>query len=682
MPFRPLAWATAAYLGCVLLTADRIPHTVLLEALLLVAWRVLCVKAPSRFFRLPRLAVRNFIAVFLVGAVLLMFRTLNGLSAGTALLVLMGACKLLETRARRDQFILVGTSLFLLLAACLDRQDLIRAPLYLLQAWLCCAAIAVIAYYPATPRTTSAAPTAFTDRKAILLAGRTLLFALPFAVVLFLFFPRLPGAFWQLAHADEGATGLSDTMSPGSITQLTASYEIAFRAHFQGARPPTEQLYWRGPVLHQFDGFTWRRNPAIYRQRPLKYTGPSYLYRISMEPNRQRWLFSLDTLERRPAGKFFFTDDYELLSQDPVTEATTYTAVSSTGTEAIEPLPNYARNRDTQPLPPNNNQRTSQFARDLRARFPSDRAYVDAVLEYFRGQGFEYTLTPPALGPNSVDEFLFQTRQGFCGHFASAFVTLMRAAGVPAHVVTGYLGGEWNPAGDYYIVRQSDAHAWAEVWFEGRGWTRVDPTAVVAPERLRRGILELLPNAVSAPARLVSHSTVLTSLVLHWDAFNTWWNDKVVHFNLGDQLGLLERFGIHSPDLSDLGWGFAAGFIGWLLWIAWQIGRSAPSVRPDRLGRAYEKLCSKLARAGAQREPHHGPLAFADVVAERRPDLAGPVRELLAIYAELRFGRDSRKSSDNPGSADTRAVREFEQRVSSLNVSRVRPRAPQALPST
>src|SRR5262249_20187333 len=147
-----------------------------------------------------------------------------------------------------------------------------------------------------------AAKTAFNDRKAVLLAGRTLLFALPFAIVLFIFFPRLPGAFWQVPRADEGSTGLGDTMSPGSITQLTSSYEIAFRVQFQGERQSAEHLYWRGPVLHQFDGFTWHRNPTTYRQRPLKYSGPSYRYRISMEPNRQRWLFSLDTLERRPAG--------------------------------------------------------------------------------------------------------------------------------------------------------------------------------------------------------------------------------------------------------------------------------------------------------------------------------------------------------------------------------------------
>jgi len=359
VPFRPLAWAAAAYLGGVLLNVDRVPSWVPFAALFLVAWRLASAwsrgntwSRGSGVWRVPPAAVRNLTALILVGLVLVQFRTLNGLSAGTALLALMGASKMLETRARRDQFIVVGTSLFLLLAACLDRQDLIRAPLYLLQAWLCCAAMAVIAYYPAArPKTAGSSPPAakiaFDDRKAILLAGRALLFALPFAAVLFLFFPRLPGAFWQLSRSDEATTGLSDTMSPGSITQLTTSYEIAFRVRFQGARPPTEQLYWRGPVLHQFDGFTWHRNPTAYRQRALKYSGPSYGYRISMEPSRQRWLFSLDTLEQRPAGKFFFTDDYELLSQDPVTESTTYAAQSSTATQATEPLPTYARHRDT-----------------------------------------------------------------------------------------------------------------------------------------------------------------------------------------------------------------------------------------------------------------------------------------------------------------------------------------------
>ncbi len=266
------------------------------------------------------------------------------------------------------------------------------------------------------------------------------------------------------------------------------------------------------------------------------------------------------------------------------------------------------------------------------------RRYVAAVLNYFRTGGFQYTLTPPKLGFNSVDDFVFNTRLGFCGHYASAFVSMMRAAGVPARVVTGYLGGEWNPIGRYFIVRQSDAHSWAEVWIEGQGWTRVDPTAVVEPGRLNRGILDLLPNAVSAPARFVWSQHWLSSLLQRWDAVNTWWDDRVVKFNYDDQLRLLERLGFSSPGAQQLGWAFGAGLVGWLLWIAWQVGRSGPHVRPDRLARAYTALCKKLDRAGMTRQPHQGPLAFAGDVLGRRPDLDA-VHSLLERYSELRYGR-------------------------------------------
>jgi hypothetical protein len=290
----------------------------------------------------------------------------------------------------------------------------------------------------------------------------------------------------------------------------------------------------------------------------------------------------------------------------------------------------------------------------------SDGAYVSAVLNYFRTGGFEYTLAPPRLGFNSVDDFIFNTRLGFCGHYASAFVSMMRAAGIPARVVTGYLGGEWNPIGRYFIVRQSDAHSWAEVWLEGRGWTRIDPTAVVEPERLNRGILDLLPNAVSAPARFVWRQPWLGSLLQRWDAINTWWNDRVVKFSYDDQLRLLERLGFTSPGAQELGWAFGAGLVGWLLWIAWHVGRSGTRVRPDRLARSYMALCRKLDRAGLTRQTHQGPIAFAGDLLQQRPDLE-PVHSLLQRYSELRYGR--------PDPDAAAKVRDFERAVNRLTVS-------------
>ena len=639
---RPLVWASVTFASSVLLNADRMPLWVPVAALLLAAWRVWVGWRPDRSLRLPGKFARAALAMLLVAAVLVRFHTLNGLSAGSALLTLMGAGKLLETRSRRDELILVGASLFLLLAACLDRQELLRAPLYLAHVWICCAAIAVIAYAPPRGRereSSASAVKAFDDRSAWLLAGRTLLLAAPLALVLFVFFPRIAGAFWALPRTDTAATGLGDTMSPGSITNLTSSYDIAFRVRFEGAVPPPAMRYWRGPVLHDFDGYTWRRQFFGPLRQPLAYVGPTYRYQVSLEPSSQRWWFVLDTLKDKPDAEVFVTGDSEVVTREPIRETTTYTAVSVTDVRATTALAITARRRDTARLV--GNQRSQAFARELRSRSGSDGAYVEAVLEFLRTGGFEYTLTPPPLAVNSIDDFLFGTRRGFCGHFASAFVALMRAGDVPAHVVTGYLGGEWNPIGGYFIVRQSDAHAWAEVWLEGRGWTRVDPTAVVEPGRLTRGILDLLPDAVSAPARLVRASTWLTGLLQRWDATNAWWTEHVVRFDFKSQLGILERLGIDSPDATDLGRAFVGALLVWMAWIAWQLGRHAPPPRRDRLALAYSRLCRKLAAAGIARAPYQGPLAFADSVTARRPDLANPVRSLLEQYARLRFGRSA-----------------------------------------
>ena len=653
----PLAWTSLALLGGVLLHADRAPIWVTAAALALIAWRMV---ASVRPIRLPGKFIRPLLALTLVAAVFARYHTLNGLAAGTYLLTLMAAIKLLETHARRDQYIVVGGALFMLLAACLERQTLLRTPLYVLEAWLCCAAFAVIGYAPEAGRKTGGV--GFDNRAAVLLAGRALLYSVPLAVVLFVFFPRLPGAFWSLPRSEDAETGLSDTMSPGSISQLTSSYEIAFRAEFDGPPPPERERYWRGPVLHNFDGYTWSRitGPA-YSAQPLEYLGTGYRYRVSLEPSQQRWWFSLDTVDGTPDSKVYFSYDYELIAAEPVTSLTSYTATSHTATRPKEPLSNLARHIETR-YPHGRNPRSTQLAREMRGHVDSDRAFVDAALDYFRKGGFVYSLTPPLLDYNSVDDFLFNTRSGFCGHYASAFVMLMRAGGVPARVVTGYLGGEWNPIGGYFVIRQSDAHSWAEVWLEGRGWTRVDPTAVVEPDRLTRGMLDLLPDAGSTEARLLRASPALARLLQRWDAVNTWWNDHVLKFDYHSQLQLLSRLGIRSPDLSTLGWCFVATLLAWLSWIAWHVGRSPSRPRSDRLARAYTRLCRKLARAGAPaRETYQGPLDYADTVSASRPDLAAEVQGLFARYAELRYGVAEGYAA---------RVREFERDVGRLRVAR------------
>ena len=659
----PLLWVCAVTAAALLLHAAQVFAWITAAGLALVGWRL---AAATGMARLPGGPVRIALGLSLVAGVFAQFHTLNGLAPGTAMLMLMVAIKLLETRGRRDQYIVIGGALFLLLAACLDRQTLAWVPLYGADALLCCAALAIVAYGSGTDGGGLPTAAGLGPREVIALAGRTLLYAVPLAILLFLFFPRLPGHLWAFSPGDDAVTGLGDTLTPGGITRLTTSYAIAFRARFDGRPPPPDERYWRGPVMHEFDGDTWQvgRYASGEPQR-LDCLSAPYRYRVYLEPTFRAWWLALDTVMASPAPDVRYTDDYQLIASRPVSQSMSYRARSCAHTHSLVPLSPAARRVDTQ-LPPGRNPRARALALQLRSRAGSDVGFVRAVLTFLRTSGFSYSLTPPPLGADPIDDFLFDTRTGFCGHYASAFVDLMRAGGVPARVVTGYLGGQWNPYDDSLVVRQSDAHAWAEVWLDGSGWTRVDPTAVVAPERIYHGILDLLPNAVSASARIVHAWPWLGAALQRWDALNGWWNERVVGFNYRAQLDLLGDLGFHSPELRDAAYVFGATLLAWLAWISWQLGRDAAiRPRPDRLGRAYTRLCRKLTRIGLPRLPHQGPLAYAQTIIHRRADLAPEVGPLLESYAELRFGP---ASPPTPG----RDLRQFERAVSQLSV---RPRS-------
>ncbi len=638
-PPRALGWTAAALLGGVLLQVDRTPLWATVTACVCAAWSI---AGAARRVRLPGRTLTGALALALIAAVAAMYRTLNGLEAATTLLAAMGSVKLLEARTRRDRYIVIGAGLFLLFAACLARQSLPCAPLYAAQLWLCCSAMLVSAHPGST----------LGERAAVRLAARSLLLALPLAVLGFLFVPRLSGSLWALPATGAATTGLSDTLTPGSISDLSESPDPALRAWFEGAPPPPEERYWRGPVLYDFDGYTWSRPPPQWFESAPQATAArgAYRYRVTLEPSAERWWLALDTVDAAPSGAVRLTSDRVLLGARPVTEPISYAAVSDTRARDPTPLTPSARAGDLQ-LPAARNPRSVQLGRRLRRDAGSDAQFVRSVLELFRTGGFRYTLTPPPLGANSVDDFLFGARSGFCGHFASAFVLLMRAGGVPARVVTGYLGGQWNRIGGYLLVRESDAHAWAEVWLSGRGWTRVDPTGVVAPERLRSGIDEFLPGAESTSARLLLDVPGIASLRDAWDAANAWWTNEVVGFDSRAQLGLLRRLGVAAPGPAALAWALALCLTAWLAVLGWQLGRVPGEPRPDRLARAYRRLCVKLARAGVPRAADQGPATYAESVARRRPDLAAVARRLLECYAELRFG-PAREAGDASRLAD------------------------------
>jgi hypothetical protein len=280
------------------------------------------------------------------------------------------------------------------------------------------------------------------------------------------------------------------------------------------------------------------------------------------------------------------------------------------------------------------------LAQALRSAHPDDRGYVDAVLDLFRRQPFFYTLTPPRLADDSVDEFLFDTRRGFCGHYASAFAALMRAVGIPARVVTGYQGGTYNRFADYWIVRQSDAHAWDEVWIDGQGWLRVDPTAAIAPERVERGLNDLVTAGAPLTSRWQQRTPWLTDTRLRLDALRLLWRERILQFDSGSQEQLLDLLHIPQPDGQKLALVLAACLIAGMSWLTWQVRREL-DVRPtDPVHRAYDRLCRRLAAIGLPRMPHEGAEAFAARVAAQRPDLGATVRALCRRYSQLRYAAD------------------------------------------
>lgn len=605
-----------------LLHVDRLPAWCSLVAVAALGWRVL---PHARASRLPPTAVRVVLAVALAGLTLTTARSLGGLAAGTALLVVMGAAKLLETRTRRDLWALIVVALFLTLAALLERQDLLRLPLYAGAAWFACAALASLGGSQAATRM----------RVALRESGTALAWALPFALLAFLFFPRIQGGLWGLPGSTRASTGLTDEMSPGSISDLSVSDAVAFRVHFEGTPPPPADRYWRGPVLHDFDGYTWRRGRGIAPRPQIEPLGEPVRYRVTLEPHGNAWWYALDTVYSSPTRRAMLTFDHQLLVTTPVTRLVSYEAVSHTHTRTTSPLSQVERRMDLR-LDPQRNPRAQALARDWAARLESPEAIIAAALAYYRNQGFVYTLKPELLNLDSVDDFLFRTREGFCGHFASSFATLMRAAGIPARVVTGYQGGEWNDLGGYLLVRQSDAHAWVEVWLEGSGWQRVDPTAAAAPERLTRGFRDLMPEAGDAAARLVRGTPWLAKLLRTWDAANAWWQSSVIGFDQALQLRLLSRLGLPDADYRAMATLLGAGALAWLAVVLWLQYRRRPAPE-DPAARAWQELQSMLAREGLGGPPHEAPAALAARVSAAAPGLTHALNEACSRYLALRY---------------------------------------------
>ena len=622
---RGMRWALAALAVAIVPHLPFVPAWISLLLVAALAWRgtadMLGWPLPPRWLRVAMLTAATL-------AVLATYGTLNGIEAGTSFLALMAGVKLLETRNSRDLTVLVFIAWFLLYAALLRDQRVAQLPWLLASTVLTTAALMRVH--------AGAAGDAWPDvlrRTAALLAQ-----ALPLAAALFLLFPRLPGPFWGIQTSESARTGLSDEMTPGDVSDLSASGEVAFRVRFATAMPPPAARYWRGPVLHEFDGRSWRRpRGQTFPAQGVRFAGAPVDYQITLEPHARHWVLALDLPAAWPQREATQSYDFTLLSPRAINDVTAYVLRSYTKYTAGTVLPLSLRHKDLS-LPASGNPRAVALGRALAARNADPQGVVRDMLQMFRSQPFVYTMQPPRLADDAVDEFLFSTRRGFCEHYAWAFTLVMRAAGIPARVVTGYQGGDFNPYGGYLIVRQSDAHAWSEVWIDGRGWLRVDPTAAVAPERIEKGLIDAVGEDEPVPGRLREASALWAQVALGWDTVNDFWNQRIVRFNADSQFDLLERLGIREPDWRSLGLGLAASLAVFFVALSAYLGWKFRGPTRDWPARLHEITIRRLRKRGLRPGPIEGPVAFLDRAAAACPDLATRIRDIRNLYVALRYG--------------------------------------------
>ena len=588
---------------------------------------VFCWRAALLWWHQPLPTRWVLIVVSLAGAVgvFIEFRTLFGQRAGVALLLIFLALKQLEAKAPRDGLAIVLLAYFLTLTQFFENQSIPVAATMFGTLLVATAALASLVDARANPV------------RLLRLSGTLLLQALPFLLILFVLFPRISGPLWGLpSDAYSSLTGLSEDMSPGAINNLIQSDAIAFRVKFDGPVPPREALYWRGPVLSRLEGRTWRPGTkTIVRDAPYfaDFDSPAYAYTVTLEPHNKAWLFALEFPDDLPP-EAQRTSDFQLQAKKPVRERLRYTLQSHPQVVFDEEREHILT--EALALPAGSNLRTVALGRQLKAAENDPGARLARAIEFMRQQRLTYTLRPPLMGENVADEFLFDYKHGFCEHFSASFVVLMRAAGVPTRVVTGYQGGERNPVDDTWVIRQTDAHAWAEVWLDNQGWVRVDPTAASAPARIYQNLAAAIP--VGDPLPLLARQGLgwLRDLRFRWWAVNNAWNQWVLGFNPQRQRDLLEKLGMQTPDWRKMTATLAVlcglvllGLASWMLWR-----------RPHRdpVEREWHRLSQRLKRHALARQPWEGPHDYGRRVADAFPAKAQEITGIVTLYAGLRYG--------------------------------------------
>lgn len=591
---------------------------------------------------LPRDSVRWVAAAACIIAVYVDYKTLLGRDSGVALLVLFLGLKLMEMKARRDLFVVIFLCFFLLVTSFFYSQSFWAALIVILAVWALLAAMLTMHF--------GASEVAVTQRfKSI---GQMLLQAAPLAAALFFLFPRISQPLWGLpSDAHSGRTGISDQMAPGSISSLSSSQEVAFRAKFDGLAPSPSEMYWRGPVFGDFDGKQWQALSRSLTPRvppSIKQKGKtSFDYTLTLEPSNQRWLFALDPPTKVDDPSLLdigaqLNADAVLQSRDAINSRIRYRASASQfyAMGADDPILGRQNWLD---LPPSFNPKTLELAAQWQRETPDPEALVQRTLTYINEEKFFYTMKPPLLGRNSVDDFLFNTRSGFCEHYSSAFVVLMRALDIPARVVTGYQGGEQNPVDKYWVIKQGDAHAWAEVWIAGKGWVRIDPTSAVSPDRVEKGSQAVRFGKSEDTQKQASGW--LDKFKFNADALSNTWNQWVLNYDRNAQKRLLDKLGFDFTEWREVA-GLFAAVLGLLIGIAALI-TLRPRLPKDPIERVWKGLCDRLEGKGWSKAASETAKQFYSRVS---PDLTSAQRNAFAdfcsSYNKLRYEGEMVKRKD------------------------------------
>ena len=614
---RAFDFTVLAILGVLVLHAPHLPWwlTLGLGGVLTLRWwqrRRTPGKAPA-WLKLPLIALLTLAIVSTYG-------TVFGRAPGSALAVGLLVLKLLECETPRDARVGIAFACFALMAALLFDQSLLVTV---------GVAIGLLPVFAALRALEPAQRPVSLPRQ--LLPGLVLLIAsLPLTLFAFALVPRLSSPLWGAPQKEDARTGLSDEMSPGAMTELLIDDSPAMRVAFDGPRPPRTSLYFRAYVMWDYDGASWHAVDVANRPADPIEPADRVGYTVTLLPTGQRVLPALDVPLQSVDGAELRRERM-LMRAQPVNDTLTYHLISALHYR-LQPTLDRGRLAALQ-LPRGFNPRTLALGREWRARYGDDSAaIVRAALDMFHNGGFSYTLAPAPLGRDAMDDFLFSTREGYCEYYASAFTVLMRAAGVPARVVTGYQGGFWNKLGNYLLVRQSDAHAWSEVWIAGRGWVRADPTAAVRPERVNLGAAA----AADGGSRPWYQDAWLQGLRNRWDIVNRWWDKGVIGFDALRQRGLLTPFGVKETDTQMLTLLLVLGSVLFAsIGLAWAMARR---VRVDPALAGLRRLERKLGQAGVVRRRGEGPQHYLRRAARALPGQREALQQLMEQYLQLRYG--------------------------------------------